>query len=427
MKFKTTTQNARRNFLKNLGTGSLAAISLPGILYPKETTAMPVHNGFFLQDEKYWAQIKKQFAVPSNLIMLNAANLCPAPASVNEKVSGIMSGLSKDVSFQYRKQFTEGRKNSIEALAMYTGVAPDEIGITRNTSESNNIIVNGLDLKAGDEIILWDQNHPSNGVAWEERAKRYGFKVKKVSMPENPKSVEELVKPFREAITPQTKLIAFSHISNTSGIALPAKLICELAGSKNILSFVDGAQSLGSTDLNLKLMGCDFYTGSTHKWFMGPLENGILYIKKDKVAQVWPNIISVGWKDSNMTVDEKFCALGQRNEATLAGLVETVNFHKTIGKTNIANRVVQLNDYLKDQIRTKIPAITFLTPISPELSAGITNINLPGKKPADITQKLYDLFGIATAPTGGIRIAPHIYNSLSDIDKLVSALQTLVV
>ncbi|MBE9461706.1 aminotransferase class V-fold PLP-dependent enzyme [Dyadobacter subterraneus] len=427
MKFKSTSQNARRNFLKNLGTGSLAALSIPAIWNPEPVVAMPVHHSSMLPDEKFWTQIKKQFAIPPNLIMMNAANLCPAPFSVNEKVTGIMSGLSKDVSFQYRKQFTEGRKNSIAALAEYTGVGADEIGITRNTSESNNIIVNGLDLKTGDEIILWDQNHPSNGIAWEERAKRYGFKVKKVTVPENPKSQEELVKPFREAITPQTKLIAFSHISNTSGIALPAKLLCELAGTKNILSFVDGAQSLGSTDLDLKSMGCDFYTGSTHKWFMGPLENGILYIKKDKMPQLWPNIISVGWKDSSNTVDEKYCALGQRNEATLAGLIETVNFHKTIGKANVANRVVQLNDYLKEQIRTKIPAITFLTPISPELSGGITNINLPGKKPAEISQKLYDLHGIATAPTGGIRIAPHIYNSLSDIDKLVSALQTLAV
>lgn len=427
MEFKTTTQNDRRNFLKNLGTGSFAALSIPAILHTEYVSAMPEQSSDFLPDERYWAQIKKQFAVPLNLIMLNAANLCPAPASVNDKVSGIMTGLSKDVSFQYRKQFTEGRKNAIAALAQYTGVSADEIGITRNTSESNNILVNGLDLKIGDEIILWDQNHPSNGIAWVERARRYGFKVKKVSVPENPKSVEELVKPFREAMTPQTKLLAFSHISNTSGIALPAKLLCELADSKNILSFVDGAQSLGSTDLDLKSMGCDFYTGSTHKWFMGPLENGILYIKKDKLTQIWPNIISVGWKDSSLTVDEKFCALGQRNEATLAGLTETVNFHKTIGKANIANRVVQLNSYLKDQIRTKIPAITFLTPLSPELSAGITNISLPGKIPADVSQKLYDLHGIATAPTGGIRISPHIYNSISDIDKLVSALQTLVI
>ena len=281
-------------------------------------------------------------------------------------------------------------------------------------------------MKAGDEIILWDQNHPSNGAAWEQRAKRYGFTVKKISVPADPKSVQDLVKPFRDAITPQTKLIGFSHISNTSGIALPAKLICELASGKNILTLVDGAQSLGSVDLNLKDIGCDFYTGSTHKWFMGPLENGILYVKKQSSNQLWPNIISAGWKEGSMTVDEKYCMLGQRNEATLSGLSETVKFHQTIGKKNIENRIVQLNSYLKEQIKTKIPQITFITPMSPELSAGVTIINLPGKKPAEVSQKLYELYGIAAAPTGGIRMSPHIYNTLADIDKVVKALGELM-
>ena len=423
---KTTTEKERRNFLKTLGAGSLAALTLPAFANA-QSTEIPELPSHFIQDEKYWELIKKQFAVPSNLIMLNAANLCPAPAPVNLKVMDIMSGLSKDVSFQYRKQFTEDRKKAIEALAVFTGVTPEEIGITRNTSESNNIVVNGFDLKTGDEIILWDQNHPSNGLAWEQRAKRYGFSIKKVSVPDNPKTVEDLVKPFRDAVTNKTKLIGFSHISNTSGIALPAKLICEMARGKNVLTLLDGAQSLGAIDLDLKLIGCDFYTGSTHKWFMGPLENGILYVKKESASQLWPNIVSVGWKESSLSVDEKYCALGQRNEATLSGISETVKFHQTIGKKNIENRIVQLNTYLKEQIKSKVPSIVFITPISSELSAGITNINLPGKKPADVTQKLYELHGIATAPTGGIRIAPHIYNTLSDMDKIVKVLSNLAV
>lgn len=423
--FKTATnEKERRNFLKNLGAGSLAALTFPPFAHtkPDEIEKLTSHS---VPDEKYWEQVKKQFAVPSNLIMLNAANLCPAPAPVNMKISESLTGLSKDVSFQFRKQFTEDRKQAISALAKFTGVSPNEIGITRNTSESNNIIVNGFDLKSGDEIILWDQNHPSNGLAWEQRAKRYGFSIKKVSVPGNPESVANLVKPFIDAITPKTKLIGFSHISNTSGIALPANLICEMARNKNVLTLVDGAQSFGAIDLDLRAMGCDFYTGSTHKWFMGPLENGILYVKKESMAKLWPNIVSVGWKDDTLSVDEKYCALGQRNDATLAGIPETVKFHQTIGKKQIQARIFSLNNYLKDQIRSEIPSITFITPISGEFSAGITNINLPGKKPAEVTQKLYELHGIATAPTGGIRIAPHIYNTMSDMDKLVKALESL--
>jgi len=425
--FNTTkTEKARRSFLKNLGAGSLAALAFPSFAYVR-TNNIPELSLQSVPDEKYWEQVKKQFAVPENRIMLNAANLCPAPAPVNSKVMGIINGLSKDVSFQYRKQFTEDRKQAVAALAQFTGVSAEEIGITRNTSESNNIIVNGFDLKAGDEIILWDQNHPSNGLAWEQRAKRYGFTVRKVSVPENPESVVDLVKPFTDAITDKTKLIGFSHISNTSGIALPANLICEMARNKNVLTLVDGAQSFGAVDLDLKALGCDFYTGSTHKWFMGPLENGILYVKKESMPKLWPNIVSVGWKDDSLSVDEKYCSLGQRNEATLAGISDTVQFHQTIGKKQIQSRIFQLNKYLKEQIKSEIPAITFITPLSGEFSAGITNINLPGKKPADVTQKLYELHGIATAPTGGIRISPHIYNTLSDMDKVLKALENLVV
>jgi isopenicillin-N epimerase len=424
METEISVQNERRHFLKRLGAGSLAALSLPA--FASESHAQLLAPGH-VPDEKYWEQVRTQFAVPPNLIMLNAANLCPPPAAVNVQVKKILDGLEKDVSFQYREQFSEKRKSAVEVLAGFTGVSKEELGITRNTSESNNIIVNGLDLKPGDEVLLWDQNHPSNGAAWEQRAKRYGFTVKKVSVPVAPQSVEDLIRPFRDAITPQTKLLGFSHISNTSGIALPAKQLCKLAAEKNVLTLLDGAQSFGFLDLNLKDIGCDFYTGSTHKWFMGPLENGILYVKKESTGSLWPNIISAGWKEGALSVDEKYCMLGQRNESTLAGLAETVNFHQTIGKKNIENRVVQLNTYLKDQIQAKVAGATFVTPLPVELSGGVTIISFSMKKPAELSKKLYDKYGIAAAPTGGIRMSPHIYNTLGDIDKVVKALQAISV
>ncbi|MEO6285159.1 MAG: aminotransferase class V-fold PLP-dependent enzyme [Dyadobacter sp.] len=426
MKTETSIQYERRHFLKRLGAGSLAAIALPAFANEGHVQLM-APNGGSAPDEKYWEQIQKQFAVPSNLIMLNAANLCPPPTAVNDQVKKMLDGLGKDVSFQYREQFSEKRKKALQVLAGFTGVGKEEIGITRNTSESNNIIVNGLDLKPGDEVLLWDQNHPSNASAWEQRAKRYGFTVKKISVPADPQWIEDLIKPFRDAITPRTKLLGFSHISNTSGIALPAKELCMLAAEKNVLSLVDGAQSFGFLDLNLKDLGCDFYTGSTHKWFMGPLENGILYVKKESADSLWPNIISAGWKEGALTVDEKYCMLGQRNETTLAGIAETVNFHQTIGKKNIENRVVQLNTYLKDQIKAKVPGATFVTPLPTELSGGVTIISFAGKKPAELSKKLYEAHGIAAAPTGGIRMSAHIYNTLNDIDKVVKALQAISV
>ncbi|NJO25767.1 MAG: aminotransferase class V-fold PLP-dependent enzyme [Bacteroidia bacterium] len=310
-------------------------------------------------------------------------------------------------------------------MAQFLSVSKEELGITRNTSESNAIVVNSLDFKQGDEIIIWDQNHPSANAAVELRAKRYGFIVKKVTVPPSPDSPDELIVPFAKAITPNTRLMAFSHISNTSGIALPVKQLCKLANEKNILSLIDGAQSFGLLDMNLQETGCDFYTASTHKWLMGPVENGILYIKKESAKHIWPNIIGGGWKESNAAVDERICMLGQRNDATAAALPDIIEFHYRIGKKNIENRVVQLNTYLKQQIQNKIPQATFVTPLSPAISAGIVIVNIPGKEPSSIYQKLYEQYGIACAATGGIRFSPHIYNTMAGIDKIAAALMKL--
>ena len=419
-------ENNRRRFLQQLLTGSMATLALPVLgsqinAGSRDEKMVPGDAG----DERYWEMVKKQFAVPSNLMMMNAANLCPSPYSINELVTATLQHLGQDVSFQYRHQFADKRALSIRKLAEFIGASKEEIGIVRNTTEGNSIIVNGLDLKVGDEIILWDQNHASNNIAWEQRAKRYGFMVKKITVPASPQSVEDLFIPFKNAITPKTRLISFSHVSNTTGIALPAKEICQLARTKNILTLVDGAQSLGMMDLNLKDMGCDFYTASTHKWLLGPYENGVVYISLAHLDKIWPTVISAGWKDTGKTVDEKVCVLGQRNETTPFALPEAIDFQLAIGKKVIEERVRKLNTYLKDQIRSKIPQTTFVSPISAEMSAGILSINFPGKTPQETYQKLYDLHGVACAATGGLRLSPHIYNTLADMDKLVAALGSL--
>jgi isopenicillin-N epimerase len=419
----------RRKFLKQLLSGSVATLAMPAFAVGRSmedvTSIQKLTSPADPADERYWEMVKKQFTVPQNLTMLNAANLCPSPYFINDLVEATMKGLGKDVSFQYRSQFAAKRAKSLEKMAQFIGVTKEELGIVRNASEGNSIVVQGFDLKPGEEIILWDQNHPSNGIAWEQKAKRSGFIVKKVSMPAAPKSITELVDVFAKAITPKTRMISFSHISNTSGMALPAKEICQLAGSKKVLTLVDGAQSLGMRDLNLNDIGCDFYTASTHKWLMGPLENGILYMKKEHLERLWPNVISAGWKETGTTVDEKLCVLGQRNETSPFALPETIDFHLTMGKKNIEERVRKLNARLKEQIQSRIPQAVFVSPLLSEMTAGITIINLPGKTPQELNQKLYDTYGIACAPSGGVRMSPHIYNTMGDIDRVVEAIASL--
>lgn len=429
---KISSQQNKRRFIKKMLTGSLASIALPTLASANSSIAKSqqdfnqLKSLYEASDERYWEMVKKQYTIPANLIMLNAANLCPSPYFVTEKVTSLQQSLEKNVSFQYRAVFDTEREKALKALAEFVVADVEEVGITRNTTESNNTIVNGLPLKKGDEIILWDQNHPTNSTAWAERAKRDGFVIKTVSVPESPESIEDLIAPFEAAITGKTKLISFSHISNTSGIALPAKKICALAKSKGILSMVDGAQSFGVMNVDLKDIDCDFYSGSTHKWLMGPLENGILYIKKDHIDQLWPSIVGAGWKSGSTTVDEKFCVVGQRNNTTESAIPAIIDFHMSIGKQQIEDRVKAIHTYLKKQIQTKVPTAKFITPLQPELSAGVTIINLPDKDNKEIFSKLYETHGIACAPTGGLRLSAHIYNTMADIDKVTDALSAVI-
>lgn len=370
--------------------------------------------------------VKAQFAVPAGLVMVNAANLCPSPYAVTGAQDNYSRGLEQDVSFQYRARFEDLRKKALVMLADFLGAGAGEVGVTRNTSESNNIIVNGLDLGPGDEVVIWDQNHPSNAAAWEQRARRHGFRVVKVSLPAAPQTEAELIRPFADALQERTRLLAFSHISNTSGMALPAGDICRLARQRGVLTLVDGAQSFGMAALDLKAMGCDFYTGSAHKWLMGPKETGILYVRKEQLHKVWPSVISAGWKEEGQTVDEKLCVLGQRDDPAIAALVEAMAFHNQIGRKMIESRVRQLVTYLKDKILKQLPQVECVTPLAAGLHGGVLVLSIPGKEPRAVFQQLYQTYGIAAAPTGGIRFSPHIYNTLEDMDRIVAALSALM-
>ena len=376
-------------------------------------------------DESYWAMVKQQFAIPAGMMMVNSANLCPSPYFVNNKVRQFQEDLARDVSFQNREKFNDVRSTTLQMLSEFVGGSSEEVGITRNTSEGNNIVVNGLDLKRGDEVIIWDQNHPTNNVAWINRAVRFGFTVKAVSTPAQPTGSEDLISPFVEAMTSRTRVLAFSHLSNVTGILIPAKELCNIARDRGILTLVDGAQAFGAIDLDLQDLGCDFYTASTHKWLMGPMENGLLYVKVENIARLWPDSISPGWSTEKSTADEKFCSLGQRNETTAATLPDILEFHQTIGKKKIQNRIRDLHNRLKEGLKDQLSKVEFITPLDPALSGGVTIFNIPGKDHMEIYQGLYDQFGIAGAPVGGVRLCPTIHNTLEDMDTIVDAVVAL--
>ena len=381
-----------------------------------------------VRGEAFWQLVKTHFPLRPGLILVNAANLCPSPYGVQQMIFGLTRDIDSDASFQNRDKFFEFKEASRRALAVYLGALPEEIAITRNTTEGNNAVINGLDLREGDEVVLWDQNHSTNNIAWDVRADRYGFHVERVTTPTPPQSAEELIQPFRDALTAKTKVLALTHISNLSGVGLPVKELCRMASERDILTLIDGAQTFGAFQVDLHDIGCDFYTGSAHKWFLGPEEVGVLYVRKERTADLWPTTVGDYWEDIRDRGARKFEALGQRDDATLAAVKKTAEFHHSLGKERIEDRIRELAGLLKQELQ-KIPGTKLYTPLEPELSGGVVMISLPGIDPIEGFQYLYRRHQIGGAGIEGrfpgIRFCPHIYNPLDEIDRIVAAVAEL--
>lgn len=418
----------RRTFLKGITGGAFALPLLPQLA---SAELLRSTNNLIAADsagESFWRLVKEQFTIKPKLIMLNAANLCPSPHMVRDKVSRLTDDLDGDVSFQNRAKFDLLREEARQKLAAFMGASEDEIAIVRNTSEANNLLVTGLQLKADDEVVIFDQNHPTNNVAWDVRAARIGFTVKRVSLQNPPESVEQILKAFRSAISTKTKALAFTDVSNTTGVRLPSKELCRMARERGIYTHVDGAQTFGALSFNLREMGCDSYSGSAHKWFLGPKEAGLLYMRQGRIAQVWPSVVGVGWGnkvDTTAKGARKFETLGQRDDAAVSAMGTTVDFLNLIGLPRIEARIRELAAALKEGVR-RIPGARLISSADPELSAGVCVIRFDGIDNQKIYEALYARHGIAGAPTGGVRFCPHIYNTLEEIERTVSALSQVV-
>jgi len=421
--------STRRSFLKGFA-GSAAALSV----FPSTSSTDALLRAAYrlgaadTASEPFWRLVKEQFTIKPKLILLNAANLCPSPHMVRDTVFRLTEDVDGDVSFQNRAKFNALLEESRRKLAAFMGASEDEIAVVRNTSEGNNFIVNGLTLKTGDEVLVFDQNHPTNNVAWDVRAARIGFSVKRAGIPQTPNDVEEILKAFRAAITPKTRVLSFTDVSNTTGVRMPSKELCRMASERGIHAHVDGAQTFGALPLNLREMGCDSYSASAHKWFMGPKEAGVLYIRRERGAEIWPSVVGVGWGNKVEPAARgarKFETLGQRDDAAVSAMGTTVDFHNLIGRERIEARIRELAAALKEGAG-KIPGAKLRTSTKAELSAGVCVLGFDGKDHQKIYEALYAKHNVAGAATGGVRLCPHIYNTLEEIDRTVSALHQVI-
>ncbi|MBT8148119.1 MAG: aminotransferase class V-fold PLP-dependent enzyme, partial [Gammaproteobacteria bacterium] len=282
--------STRRQLLKT------TALMVGGSALVNQGQAQSLSNA--VDDEDYWEQVRAQFSFTENIVPMNAANLCPSFRAVAENIQLLTADIDRDCSFNNRSKFADLLESARTEVANQLSVSNDEIALVRNTSEANNIVNSGLDLEPGDEVLLWDQNHPTNNVAWEVRAARSGFNVVRVNTPAKPGSADDLLDAFVSSFTSNTRVLALTHVSNVSGVKLPVSELVAAAHARNIYVHLDGAQTWGAAEIDLRSLGVDSFSASAHKWYMGPKEVGLLYVKAENTARIWPSTVAPGWGNS---------------------------------------------------------------------------------------------------------------------------------
>lgn len=416
---------SRRHFARLLALGGSAAMLPAPVLAWRARRPLPLPPTPADIGEAFWVSVREQFVMPADLAVLNAANLCPSSGPVLEAMYSNTRDMDRDPSFNNRAKMGEGKENTRKLLAAFLRVTPDEIVITRNTSESNNLVSSGVDLKAGDEVVIFEDNHPSNNEAWKAKAKRFGFTVKIVPQVNPHPGAEYYIDAFRKQITPQTKVIAFTHLTSSVGDLFPARELCRMAREHGVLSHVDGAQTFGLVDVDLSDMQPDFYTGSSHKWPCGPKETGVLYINAASQSRIWPSIYSAGAGRSGIA--KTFEGFGQRDEPAIIAFGDALNFQTKIGRKVIENRSRDLSQALMKGLQA-IDGVKVWTNPDPQRSLAVVSFQPGSLDVRKLSDALYlnDRIGCATrggTDRPGIRFSPHFYNSPQEVERAVAAIK----
>jgi len=400
---------ARRDFLKIAGGASIAG-SLAGYVAPA-LASIPESLAFGFTDDN---------------VPMNAANLCPMPSSVITAQARYAQALDLSLSTASRRGIEALKEDARSRLARMLGTSADELAIVRNTSEANNVIVQGVPLETDDEIVLWDQNHPSNSVAWDVQAARCGASVRRFSVATNTSSIDEVVDLFVAAVSEKTRVISFTHISNITGFRLPVTEICAAIRKRkdDVFIHVDGAQTWGAVDINLGAIDADSFSGSAHKWFMGPREVGLLYVRERHIDNIWPNIVSIPWgrtAEDAPTGARKFDALGQRDDAAIAALSDAVGFHEAMTPAGIEERSTIIANRLRAGL-TDLGA-PFVSSRNPAFTSSVVILRAPRDNAMQLVNQVYDDAGVITAPVGGFRMSPHVYNTEDHVDRVLAAVE----
>ena len=423
----------RRKFLQKMGlmAGAFSAASLFEQAHAAEWEQASrrishLSAGEAAMDEDFWMTIQQAYTVNSNLIILNNGGVSPSPRVVQEAVERYNRFTNEGPSYYMWRILDQGREPLRQKLALLAGCSDEEIAINRNATEALNTVIFGMDLQPGDEVIGTLQDYPNMIQAWRQRALRDKIKYTQISFDFPIENDKEIVAAFEKAITAKTKVIHVTHVINWVGQVLPVAKIARMAHQRGIEVIVDGAHSFGLIDFKIPDLECDYFGTSLHKFLSAPIGSGMLWIKKEKIEKIWPLICN----DKPQSGDiRKFETLGTRSFPIEQGIGEAVNFHNAIGSKRKEERIRYLKNYWA--LRAKeIPGVTIHTSFKPEYACAIAGVSVNGMKPGELDSALMNQYkihtvGIVWENISCVRVTPHVYTRLQDLDKLVGALETL--
>lgn len=374
-------------------------------------------------DEDFWSWIRESYTVSPNLINLNNGGVSPQPKIVQDAHIRYYQYSNEAPSYYMWRILDAGRDGLRAKLADLAGVSSEELAINRNATEGLNTVIFGLNLKAGDEVVLSTFDYPNMTNAWKQREKREGIKLNWVTLPQPCEDDDTIVELYRKAITPKTKIVHITHLIHWTGNIVPVKAIADMAHSKGCEVIVDAAHSFGHLDYKIEDTGADYFATSLHKWLGAPFGSGLMYIKKDKIKNIWALLSAVEPDGSDM---KKFESLGTRSFASEMAIGTAVDFHNVIGAKRKEERLRYLKNYWIEKTKN-LPGAQLFTSLKPQYSCALTCLGFEGWKAQELDAYLYEkakvhVVSIVHEKVNGVRITPNVYTSTKDLDVLVKAL-----
>ncbi|MEO5999160.1 MAG: aminotransferase class V-fold PLP-dependent enzyme [Chitinophagaceae bacterium] len=416
----------KRTFLKNAafaGLGGMLSFDA-GAQNVKNPSA--VSPTLLAGDEDFWASIRKAYKLKPDYINLENGYYNFVPEQVLEKFIGHVREVNYHASFYMRNFQVKTRRSMAAKLAVIAGCSPDELIVTRNTTESLDLVISGLDWRRGDEAVLAEQDYGAMRSMFEQVSKRYGVLNRVVSVPNFPSSDDEIVNLYTSAITAKTKLLMVSHMINITGQILPVRKICAMAHKRGVQVMVDGAHSFAHFKFSLQDLDCDYFGSSLHKWMSVPLGCGILYVKKENIKKVWPLLAEGERKPDDIT---RLGHIGTHPAHTDLAIDAAIDFYTILGAERKEARLRFLQNYWTSKVRD-LPHVIVNTPADPARVCGIANVAIRGMKPSDMADILFTKYKIFTAPVDGAgvhgcRVTPNVYTTTGELDVLINALTEL--